>query len=80
MAHTQQTDALDYQEDRADAEAVWRRNYAAVDELTDIVLEVLEDQAKRATVAFERGGSTTAIPEPHRGLAGSIAKKRSQVE
>ena len=46
----QQSDPLDYQEDRDDAEAVWRRNYSSLNELSDKVLEVMADQSKRGQV------------------------------
>ena len=45
-----QSDPLDYQEGREDAESVWRRNYSFVEKLSDKVLDVLQDQEKRGQV------------------------------
>ena len=45
-----QADPLDYQEGREDAVSVWGRNYSSVEELSDKVLDVLQDQEKRGQV------------------------------
>ena len=43
----QQADPLDYAEDKAQGEGIWRRNYTSLAGLSDKVLEVLHDQASR---------------------------------
>ena len=42
-----QTDPLDYLEEDASTETTWRENYASIDELTEQVVDVMEDQARR---------------------------------
>ena len=46
----QQADPLDYAEDKAQGEGIWRRNYASLAGLSGKVLEVLHDQASKGQV------------------------------
>ena len=45
VRHSEQVDPLGYQERLPDSDAARRRNYSSLNEVTDKVLDVLQDQA-----------------------------------
>ena len=47
---TEQTDLLDYQEEKSSTEGIWRRNCSTLVEFTEQVLAVMEDQAERGQI------------------------------
>ena len=57
-----QADPLDYLEQVANAGTTWRRNYASLHELTEKVVDLMEDQASRGQLKLGEEDAKTRFP------------------
>ena len=77
----EQYNALDYQEERAASEGVWRRNYSTVQGLADKVEAVLDDHAVRGQVLrLTETEARTRYPNLTVPSLGAIKKEKSTGE